>query len=99
MVDEFWLIKAVEAVVPLKSVNALADRADVRHIELDATGARPPADTDPDNDEADARARMRTDPYFGLNQTAGWIGLLDTGVRANHTRSLTTRGTSPSART
>jgi serine protease AprX len=85
VVDEFWLIKAVEALVPLKSVNALADRADVRHIELDATGARPPADTDPDNDEADARARMRTDPYFGLNQTAGWIGLLDTGVRATHT--------------
>lgn len=85
VVDEYWLIKGVAADVPLKSINAFADRADVRHIELDATGARPPADLDPDNDEADARALIRTDPYFALNQTAGWIGLLDTGARATHT--------------
>jgi serine protease AprX len=85
VVEEFWLIKGVAADVPLQAVKGLAARADVRSIELEATGVRPPADADPDNDEADARALMSTDPYFGLNQTGGYIGLLDTGVRATHT--------------
>ncbi len=85
VVDEFWLIKGVTAEIPLKALDALAKRADVRHIELEDTGIAPPADADPANDEEDARALMRTDPYFALNQTAGWIGLLDTGVRATHT--------------
>ena len=85
VLDEFWLIKGVAADVPLNAVNALAQRADVRHIELENTGSPPPADLDPANDEADARALMRSDPYFALNQTAGFIGLLDTGVRGSHT--------------
>ncbi len=85
VLDEFWLIKGVSAELPLKAVNAVAKRGDVRRIELDATGARPPADADPANDENDARALIRSDPYFALNQTAGWIGLLDSGVRTTHT--------------
>ena len=85
VVDQFWLINGVTAEVPVKAIDAIAKRADVQRIELDDTAAKPPADTDPDNDEADARAVLRTDPYFALNQTAGWIGLLDTGVRATHT--------------
>ena len=85
VVEEFWLIKGVTAEIPLKALDALANRADVRYIELEDTGIAPPADADPANNEDDARAVMRTDPYFGLNQTAGWIGLLDTGVRATHT--------------
>jgi hypothetical protein len=85
VVEEFWLIKGVTAELPLKALDALANRADVRHIELEDTGIAPPADADTANDVDDARAVMRTDPYFGLNQTAGWIGLLDTGVRATHT--------------
>jgi serine protease AprX len=85
VVDEFWLIKGVAADVPLRAVEALAKRPDVQSIELDDTGAAPPADSDAANDVDDARALMRTDAYFALNQTGGWIGLLDTGVRDTHT--------------
>jgi serine protease AprX len=82
--ETFWLIKGVVADAPLAALPALARRPDVRYVEPVATGAPPPADSDPANDVEDARARMRTDPYFDLGQTAGYIGLLDTGVRANH---------------
>ncbi|PCC71833.1 hypothetical protein SAMN02745121_03185 [Nannocystis exedens] len=39
----------------------------------------------PVNTSADARAVLSTGPYFNLNLTAGWIGLLDSGVRDSHT--------------
>ncbi len=78
--DRFWLIKGVVADVPLGSVKRLAERPDVDYVELDDTGIKPPGD-----DVVDARALMRSDPYFALGQTTGWIGLLDTGVRASHT--------------
>lgn len=84
VVDEYWLIKGVAADVPLEAVKRLAARDDVNYVELDDTGIKPP-DANPDNDEDDARRVIRTDPYFALNQKAGWIGLLDTGVRASHT--------------
>jgi hypothetical protein len=83
--DTFWLVKGVVADAPLAALPELVKRADVQYIEPVTTGAPPPADTDPDNDEEDARALIRTDPYFNLGQTGGYIGLLDTGVRATHT--------------
>jgi hypothetical protein len=85
VLDTFWLIKGVVADMPAAALPALAQRDDVQYVEPVATDARPPADTDPDNDEEDARALMRTDPYFNLGQTGGFIGLLDTGVRVTHT--------------
>jgi hypothetical protein len=87
--SQFWLINGVVADMPVPAIKALAQREDVQYIEPDLNGAAPPADADPANDEEDARALMRTDPYFdvitSLGQTGGWIGLLDTGVRATHT--------------
>jgi hypothetical protein len=83
------LINGIVADMPVPAVKALAQREDVQYVEPDLNGAPPPADADPNNDEQDARALMRTDPYFdvitSLGQTGGWIGLLDTGVRATHT--------------
>lgn len=81
----FWLIQATDAVLPLEAVNALADRDDVRYLELSDEKARPPADSNPNNDVLDARQQLHSDPYFNLGQTSGWIGLLDTGVRTTHT--------------
>jgi serine protease AprX len=87
--NTFWLINGIVADMPVPAVKALAAREDVQYVEPDLNGAPPPADADPANDEEDARALMRTDPYFdllvSLGQTGGWIGLLDTGVRATHT--------------
>jgi serine protease AprX len=87
--NTFWLINGVVADMPVPAVKALAAREDVQYVEPDLNGTPPPADGDPANDEEDARALMRTDAYFdvltSLGQTGGWIGLLDTGVRATHT--------------
>jgi len=65
-------------------VRKLAGSEEIDYIELADGVARPPADANPDNDLIDARAQIRSDPYFNLGQTAGWIGLLDTGVRQTH---------------
>lgn len=81
----YWLIKGLLADAPLSALPALVKRGDVRYVEPVDSGAPPPADSNPNNDEEDARALMRTDPYFNLGQTTGVIGLLDTGVRATHT--------------
>jgi hypothetical protein len=82
--DTFWLVNAMVVELPLSAVPALLARPDVTYVEPVDNGARPPADADLLNDVDDARARMRTDPYFNLGQTTGYIGLLDTGVRASH---------------
>lgn len=83
--DTYWLIKGIVADAPLSSLPALVGRDDVLSVEPVATDTPPPVDADPDNDPVDARAHMRTDPYFNLGLTSGWIGLLDTGVRNTHT--------------
>ena len=81
--DTYWLIKGMVVDAPVSALPALAQRSDVSYVEPVATGARPPADSDPDNDEADARALMQTDPFFG--RRGGYVGILDTGVRSSHT--------------
>ncbi|MFG3689621.1 S8 family serine peptidase [Micromonospora sp. NPDC047740] len=83
--DTYWLIQGVRAVLPLGAVRELVVSDDVQYIELADGVAEPPADANPDNDTIDARAQIASDPYFNLGQTAGWIGLLDTGVRESHT--------------
>jgi hypothetical protein len=66
-------------------VRELAISDELDYIELADGGDKPPADANPDNDLIDARAQIRSDPYFNLGQTSGYIGLLDTGVRESHT--------------
>jgi serine protease AprX len=78
--DQFWLIKGMQIRLPIDRVRALATRADVQFIEERQKNIPPPQ-----NESVNARAVMSTDPYFNLNLTSGWIGLLDTGIRASHT--------------
>ena len=80
LLERFWIINGVLAEMPLKSVERVAAREDVVSIEPRFSGEEPPQD-----EVDDGRARINTDPYFNLGQTAGWIGLLDTGVRFSHT--------------
>lgn len=83
--ETFWLINGVVADMPLDTVMRLAESDGVRYIEPSVTGEKPPADGNNSNDVDDGRARIVSDPYFNLNQTTGYIGILDTGVRSTHT--------------
>jgi serine protease AprX len=80
----YWLLKAMKVEAPLSALPTLVQRSDVAYIEPVETTARPPADSDPANDEEDARALMGTDRFFGMGQNPSYIGILDTGVRATH---------------
>ncbi|MEP6855647.1 MAG: S8 family serine peptidase [Pedococcus sp.] len=77
--DTFWLIRGMQVRMPLAGVERLAEDEEVLYIEPDNTDDAPPQD-----DVVDGRRDMVTDPYFDLGLTAGWIGLLDTGVRRTH---------------
>jgi hypothetical protein len=81
LIERFWIINGVVLEMPLGSVERLANRDDVVSIEPRFSGEDPPQD-----EVDDGRARIRSDPYFNLGLTAGWIGLLDTGVRFSHTQ-------------
>ena len=81
VLDTYWLIQGAHVSLPLGQVRELAASDELEYIELADGVAKPPADANPDNDLIDARAQIQSDPYFNLNQTSGWIGLLDTGVR------------------
>jgi hypothetical protein len=83
VLETYWLIQGARVVLPLSAVPKLADSG-VQYLELADGVARPPADGNPNNDTVDARAQIASDPYYNLNQTAGWIGLLDSGVRTTH---------------
>lgn len=85
VLDTYWLIQGLHASLPLGSVRELSISDELDYIELADGVAKPPADANPDNDLIDARAQIQSDPYFNLGQSAGWIGLLDTGVRESHT--------------
>lgn len=78
--DRFWLIKGMLIRLPIARVRALAARADVQYIEERQKNIPPPQ-----HESVNARAVMSSDPYFNLNLTSGWIGLLDTGIRVSHT--------------
>lgn len=83
VLETFWLVDAMLLRLPLGAVKALAERADVLYIEPQHTGEEPPQASLDDVD--DGRGRIASDWFFNLNQTWGWIGLLDTGVRFTHT--------------
>jgi len=78
--DQFWLINGMQARLPVDQVRAVAARGDVQYVEENQKNVPPPGTS-----SSDARADMVTDPYFNLNLTGGWIGLLDTGIRTSHT--------------
>jgi hypothetical protein len=83
VLQSFWLVNAATVRLPASAIAALAQDPDVLYIEPAQTSARPP-DAIADNDVDDGRRRISSDPYFNLGQTGGFIGLLDTGVRATH---------------
>ncbi|HEX5761192.1 MAG TPA: S8 family serine peptidase [Thermoanaerobaculia bacterium] len=84
--ESFWLVNGAVVEMPLSAVAALAKRPDVLYIQPEQSGEEPPQNGNNADDVDDGRARMVSDPYFGLGQTGGWIGLLDTGMRFTHTQ-------------
>ena len=85
VLETFWLVNAMKVQLPARAIADLARDPEVLYIEPDLTSALPP-DAIANNDVDDGRRRISSDPYFNLNQTGGFIGLLDTGVRATHTQ-------------
>lgn len=77
--DSFWLIRGLQVQMPLGAVERLVEDEELLYIEPDQT-----EDVPPQNDVVDGRADIVSDPYFNLGLTAGWIGLLDTGIRRTH---------------
>jgi subtilisin family serine protease len=84
VVEPFWLISGARVKMPISAVRALAKRDDIAYIEPRYTDDVPPQNANANDDVADGRARIASDPYFGLGLTGGFIGLLDTGVRFTH---------------
>jgi serine protease AprX len=76
--NEFWLINAVVATVPLTAINSILQDKSVIYIEPTTNKTIPPGYY-----VSDARAHIASDPYYIYS--SGHIGLLDTGVRSNHT--------------
>ncbi len=83
--EHFWLANTVLVKLPLGAVKHLIDDKEVVYVQPRYAGEKPPQDSNANNDAADGRARVVSDPYFNLGLTSGWIGLLDTGVRRTHT--------------
>jgi serine protease AprX len=85
VLERYWLINGLLVEMPLGAVPELAEREDVLSVEPRFAGEEPPQNTNPNNDVDDGRARIGSNPYFGLGLTGGRIGLLDTGLRFTHT--------------
>lgn len=84
--EQYWLVNAFLAEMPLGDVKALLQYDQVQYIQLQHAGEKPPADSNPNNDVSDGRSRIVSDPYFNLPaMNGGFVGLLDTGVRTSHT--------------
>ena len=86
VVQTYWLVKSVLLEMPLRLVRRIAERDDVVYVEPNDAGDVPGQNPNPNDDVDDGRGRILTDPYFNLGLTGGFIGLLDTGVRATHTQ-------------
>lgn len=82
--EQFWLISGFMTEVLIGDLKPLLAIDQLTYIQPQFN-AEPPPDADPDNDIADGRARIVSDPYFNLGQTFSYIGLLDTGIRPTHT--------------
>lgn len=86
VIDSFWLVNALVVRMPLKAVKTLAERQEVLYLEPQNTLDYPPQNTNANDDVDDGRVRLNSDPYFNLGLTAGFIGLLDSGMRFTHTQ-------------
>lgn len=78
--ETFWLINGMVVDLPLDQVRALAAEPDVQFVEHAEKPIPPPA-----NNSVDVRNLLNTEPYAALNETTGFIGILDTGIRLTHT--------------
>lgn len=84
-IETFWLIDAMLVDMPLGALKELNEWPETIFFGLNETNYPPPApDGNNNNDVQDARATIRSDPYFNLGQNGGYIGLLDTGVTDTH---------------
>jgi len=85
VLEQFWLVNVLLVRTPIRVLAAMAEDDQVVYLQPRFAGEKPPQDANANNDAADGRARIVSDPYFDLGLTGGWIGLLDTGVRRTHT--------------
>lgn len=81
LVDSFWLVNSLVVKMPLGGVKELLTRQDLLYVEPQNAGEKPPA-----GEVLAGRQSIVSDPYFNLGQAAGYIGLLDTGLRFTHTQ-------------
>jgi hypothetical protein len=84
VVEQFWLINGFLTEIQLSQVESLLNISQLAYIQPRFAGEEPPQDGNANNDVADGRFRIVSDPYFNLNLTNGYIGLLDTGIRTTH---------------
>lgn len=85
IIETYWLIDAMLVDMPLGALKELNEWPETIFFGLNETNYPPPApDGNNNNDVQDARAIIRSDPYFNLGQNGGFIGLLDTGVTDTH---------------
>jgi serine protease AprX len=85
VIEHFWLTNSVAVELSRAEITRLARDEQVAYLQPVQGGEAPPQDADPNNDPIVARGHINSDPYFNLNLTNPWIGLLDTGVRRTHT--------------
>ena len=84
-IETYWLIDAMLVDMPLGALKELNEWPETVFFGLNETNYPPPApDGNNNNDVQDARAIIRSDPYYNLGQNGGFIGLLDTGVTDTH---------------
>lgn len=76
--ETFWLVDGLVADLPLSEVRAIASLPEVQYVEATEKGASLPA-----GDSLDARTLMDSDPWYPY-EGSGFIGLIDSGVRASH---------------
>jgi serine protease AprX len=81
MLDNFWLVNGLVVKMPLGQVKEMLTRQDLLYVEPQNAGEKPPA-----GEVLAGRQSIVSDPYFNLGQAAGYIGLLDTGMRFTHTQ-------------
>lgn len=81
LLDNFWLTNGLVVKMPLGKVKELLSRDDLVYVEPESAGEKPPA-----GEVLAGRQNIVSDPYFNLGQAAGFIGLLDTGLRFSHSQ-------------
>ena len=84
ILDHFWVAQSCWVELRADSVRSLQSLPQVEFIGPDTGRVAPHHDNNRANDTDAARARINSDPYFGLLAPDGRMALLDTGVRTEH---------------